>query len=287
MKFIDLDDCVLDALGLFAGRGVPELILKRYKRPLVVGSGNAAATGRILFEDTDAVFADESTFVRELETIDVDGCVLISASGGKHAPLIVKELRKRGKEVILLTCNPNPLAKPDQTFVFPKQTEPYTYNTSTYMGMILAKTREDPQAIANHLKSIKIPDLSGYGAFFFIVPDEFDTVRELFMTKFDELFGPMINGRAFTPDQTEHAKTVTESDKELFISLGYDNRIWGTKRLNVPLPGWGRHATVMATGYYIIGKIQKANEPFFKRNIVSYAKKVSKIFGQEIKPIVE
>ena len=50
----DLDEVVLAALELFMRQGVPRLDLGRCKKPLVVGSGNAAATGRILLEKADA-----------------------------------------------------------------------------------------------------------------------------------------------------------------------------------------------------------------------------------------
>ena len=52
----DLDGVVLAALELFMRQGVPRLDLGRCKKPLVVGSGNAAATGRILPEKASAVF---------------------------------------------------------------------------------------------------------------------------------------------------------------------------------------------------------------------------------------
>ena len=48
----------------------------------LVGSVNAAATGRILLEKADAVFANESTYEAKLASIrGIDGATLISASG--------------------------------------------------------------------------------------------------------------------------------------------------------------------------------------------------------------
>jgi hypothetical protein len=159
------------------------------------------------------------------------------------------------------------------------------------MGGILSKTREDPKIILNYIKKNikpKIPkNLKQYDSYYFIIPNKFDSTRELFMTKFDELFCSKISGRVFTPDQTKHAKTITPSNKELFISIGYDNKMWGTKRLNLQLPKNAGPATVMAITYYIIGNIQKQNTPYFKKNIKSYTKEASKIFGNKIKPIVE
>ena len=243
--------------------------------------------------DKDAVFCDESNYQEKLKhNLAIDGATLISASGGKHAPIIAQELHKKKIETRLLTNNHNAPARihAAKTYVFPKLPEPYTYNTSTYMGMILAKTKEDPQEIINYLKEIKemVPNnLSQYDAFVIVVPEEFDLVREMFLTKFHELFGPMISARICTPEQMKHAKTVIPSDTELFISLGYRNDSFGKNRLNIPLQSNANFGMIMALGYFVIGHIQKQHPPYFKENIESYTKEISKIFGQEIKPIVE
>ncbi len=291
-KLPDLDKVVIDALNLFKKSKLPKLNLK-YKRPLILGSGNAAVTGKIIFADKDAVFADEGNYKQKLKAIkNIDGAILISASGEKHAPIIAKDLKRRKIETILVTNNPNAEANKfvKKSFFYPKNTEPYTYNTSTYMGMILGKTKESPQKIINNIKKIKVPkNLKKFNAFYIIMPIEFDNVRELFQTKFDELFGPKINGRVFTIEQTKHAKTVIPSDKEFFIGLGYNNKQFGNKknRLNVSLPKNAGPATVMALGYYIIGQIQKQHPDYFKKNIENYTKQTSKMFKSTIKPIVD
>ena len=291
-KLPDLDKVVIDALNLFKKSKLPKLNLK-YKRPLILGSGNAAVTGKIIFADKDAVFADEGNYKQKLKAIkNIDGAILISASGEKHAPIIAKDLKRRKIETILVTNNPNAEANKfvKKSFFYPKNTEPYTYNTSTYMGMILGKTKESPQKIINNIKKIKVPkNLKKFNAFYIIMPIEFDNVRELFQTKFDELFGPKINGRVFTIEQTKHAKTVIPSDKEFFIGLGYNNKLFGKKqnRLNVTIPKNAGPATVMALGYYIIGQIQKQHPDYFKKNIENYTKQTSKMFKSTIKPIVD
>src|SRR3989338_919806 len=184
IKLINLDQGVLNALQLFQEQKLPSLKFPTFKRPLVVGSGNAAAAGKILFQDIDAVFADESNYVQKLKAIkSIDGAILISASGGKHAPIIAKELQRRKKKIILLTTNVNAPTREyvDEMNVFPKLPEPYTYNTSTYLGMILSKTKENPQYILKNLQKIKIPlTLKHYDSFFIIVPPEFDLIREMF-----------------------------------------------------------------------------------------------------------
>lgn len=286
---IALDECVLNALQLFLDQEPSALQLPLFKRPLVVGSGNAAITGKILFEDTDAVFTDESNYLQKLKIVkNIDGCVLISASGGKHAPLIAKELQKRKKQVILLTTNVNAPAREyvDEMVVFPKNAEPYTYNTSTYLGMIFAKTRENPQKILKGLQKIKIPEhLEKYDAFFLIVPPEFDLIREMFLTKFDELFGSKVSGRVFTVEQAKHAKTVVPSDKELFVGFGWKNTLFGKHRWDIALPKDVGYGALMAIGYYVIGQIQKQHPPYFKQNIEKYCRETSKVFGEGIEVV--
>jgi hypothetical protein len=279
-RLINLDKCAINALELFSKTKIPKVKVN-FKNPLVVGSGNAAAIGKILFH---GVYANESTYLGKLKTEKIDGCILISASGGKHSHVIAKEMKKRKIKTILLTNNPKGKATKfaNKTYIFPKNIEPYTYNTSTYLGMILAKTGENPKKILDFLKKIKVPELGKYNSYYFIVPEKFDLIREFFETKFDELFGPMIQGEAFTFEQTKHAKTVVKSDKELFISLGVDNEIFGGNRLNYELPKWVDFGLIFCLGYYLIGKIQETNEPWFKENIERYVKEASEIFGEKI-----
>ncbi len=291
-KIINLDECVINALNLFIADKVPILNLNEFKRPLVVGSGNAAVTGKIIMEDRDAIFADESTFIKKLRSShDIDGAVLISSSGKKHAPIIARELKRRGIKVVLLTNNKNSSASTfsKKVYLFPKKPEPYTYNTSTYLGMILAKTKEKPYLILDFLNKLdkKIPkNLDKFDSFFIIIPQEFESIREMFMNKFDELFGAKISVRVFTPEQAKHAKTIVQSDKELFVGLGYKNNLFGRERLNLPLPKKAGYAALMAVGYYFIGNIQKQNKPYFKKSIKGYLHEYSKIFGEKTDLIV-
>jgi hypothetical protein len=285
-----LDEIVISALSLFSSQMPPKLEPLDFKRPLVVGSVNAAATGRIIFSDTDAVFADVSSYKQMLDSVKgIDGAILVSASAAKSAPGIAKELRKRNLRIVLITNNPEAPAKKfvEKTYLLPKQPEPYSYNTSTYLGMMLSKTGEDPRKILEHIRKLKIPqDLGEYDSFFLIVPEEFTLMREMFVTKFDELFGPRVSGRAFTLEQAKHAKTIIESEKELFISFGEKNKLFGSKRLDVPLPKNAGYAAMMAVGYYVIGKIQSQHPPYFKESIEAYCKRASKIFGEKIEPII-
>ncbi|MBI4159984.1 hypothetical protein HY504_02360 [Candidatus Wolfebacteria bacterium] len=293
----DLDVAVLGALELFQKEKLPAIDLSMYKRPLVVGSGNAEATGRIIFEDTDAIFASESNFRNKLEYIpDIDGVVLISASGGKHAPIIAEYAGKAGKDVVLITNNSAAPAKEfvagDKVFLFPRNREPYTYNTSTYMGMILGATREDPgeiqKFIENRIAALPFPDFGEFDKYFLIVPPRFSGIIRMLEVKFIELFGRKIARDVETSEYMKHAVTVVPSD-ELFISFGEENEMWGEpdRRLNIPLPENADYAAMMAIGYYLIAQIQKRHQPYFKENIVVYAGKTSKVFGSKIDPIVE
>ncbi len=302
-SLIDLDQCVLNALNLFLDPGTkfPKPNLRQFQRPLVVGSGNAIATGRIIFDSYDAVFADEGGYRGKLEAIkSIDGVVLLSASGGKHAPVIAKDVKATGRKIILFTCNPAPLAKNDvsELHVFPSQPEPYTYNTSTYMGMLMACMIDDPRAeaqkILDHIRNVVDPTLKKWGkrlgdfdTFYLLVPEEFDLIRIMFATKFVELFARRIARDVFTWEQSKHATTVVETPKELFLAFGRENTTFGKDRLNILLPQNATYPAIMATGYYVIGKLQAQKPDWFKQSIASFAQRASKAFGQKIEPIVK
>lgn len=296
----DLDIAVLGALELFSQQSIPELQTLAFTRPLVVGSGNAEATGKIIFQNSDALFASESDFEAKLQSVSaIDGVVLISASGGKHAPGIVQVAQKYHKKVLLLTNTPNCPASTflnhssgDSVCVFPKNREPYTYNTSTYMAMILGHTKENPAEIMafiqNNIDQLNLPDLSTFSEFYFIIPPQFTGIIRMLHVKCMELFGRKIARDIETAEYVRHATTVVPGD-ELFISFGAHNTQWGklSNRVTIPLPENAGYAAMMAIGYYTVAQIQKAHQPYFKENIVEYCKYVSSVFGSEITPIVE
>ncbi|MCP3686397.1 MAG: hypothetical protein GY861_27470 [bacterium] len=307
----DLDVAVIAALELFVKKGVPKLDLNHIQRPLVIGSGNAETTGKMLFKeqvyvdngktafkDFDAVFSNESSYKEKLDSIpSIGGVVIVSASGSKHAVIIAEKLRKEDIEVWLLTCNPDAPAKEfidsEKVLVFPKNREPYTYNVSTYLGMLLAVTKEDAGEILSFIKNDVDPiipkNFADYDSFCLIVPPKFDSVKAMFNIKFEELLQPYVSGRVKTVEQMKHAADINESPKEMFIGFGYKNEHFGNKkaRLEIPLPKNANNAAMMAIGYYVVGKIQSQHEPYFKKNIANHCKKVSELFGQEIKPIVD
>jgi hypothetical protein len=294
----DLDECVFGALELFTTVRLPTFNPGPYTRLLVVGSMNAEVTSRIIFKGADVIFANESTYQDTFHNArNIDAVVIVSASGGKHAVSIAQYFGQQRIATWLLTNNSDAPAKQhiqgQNILVFPKNREPYTYNTSTYLGMILSKTREDPRAISDFIQqevAPRIPDnLADFNAFFLLVPPELDIIRGMLLTKFDELFGPKVVGRVFTDEQAKHAKTVIPSEKELFISFGEASELFGTPetRLHIPLPSQCGFGAMMAIGYYVIGNIQKQHPPYFKEHIIDYTTRASEIFKQNIIPIVE
>lgn len=296
----NLDVAVLGALELFQQKPLPKIDTGAYKHPLVVGSGNAEATGKIIFEQQDAIFASESNFEEKLKSIKaIDGVILISASGAKHAPIIAKAAKQLGKSVTLLTNTAGSPASHeldrtsgDQEHVFPKNREPYTYNTSTYMSMILGATGEDPAAIHSYITNttakLNFPDFAGYDKYYLIVPPQFSGLVRMLQVKFIELFGRNIARDVETSEYVRHATTIAPSN-ELFISFGAENDKWGQpeNRLFVPLPEGADYGAMMAVGYFTVSQIQAAYPHFFKDNVASWSAQVSKLYNQTVTPIVE
>lgn len=297
----NLDVVVMGALELLSQQHLTKIDTSCFLRPLVVGSGNGEQTGRIMFEKSDAVFASESNFEEKLASIPaIDGVVLISASGEKHAPIIVRAAHESGKKVMLITNTPNSSAsrelkkdEGDSEFVFPKNREPYTYNTSTYMGMILGATGENPTEIKrfidDYTSKLEYPDFLNYDKYYLMLPARFSGSIGMLQNKFVELFGRRIARDIETIEFARlHATTVVPSN-ELFISFGEKNETWGDpeNRFFVPLPENCDYAAMMAIGYFVVGQIQKAYPHYFKDNIQAYCDKVSQLSGNNIRPIVE
>ncbi len=292
-----LSEVTLAALELFIKDGLPKVKFENFKKPIVVGSGNAKVTSQILFSGTNAVFADENNFEETLKMDGIDGVLVFSASGSKHAPILVKKAQDKGFKVQLISCNENSpaseLLTENQIIVTPKNLEPYTYNTSTYMGWILAKTSENPKEIYDFIiNSIlnKIPtNLNKYNGFLLVTENRFERVNNLFDTKFVELFGRRIARDVKTFEELKHAITVVPYEKELCIEFGVgDEIIYQGDKLIIPIPKNCSIATMMAIGYFVIGKIQEQNIQYFKENIKSYVKiaKSKGSFGKGIEVIV-
>jgi hypothetical protein len=293
----NLDQVVLQALDFFVENPPPAFDVNSYELPFVVGSGNAYNTGLILFSERAAVFADESNFRRTvdaykkaIESKMITKAVIISASGGKDSVWEIELAKQNGLEATLLTTKGESDAAKiaDNLFVFQSITEPYTYNTSTYMGMIIGATHENPKEIKDSVLSLKIPEnFGGYNAYSFVLPDKYMSICPMLEIKKSELFGPKVSLRAFSQGHARHAKFVIRAQEELVISIGQKNEFFGDpgSRWDIfPQQNIG-FAGIMALIYFIVGKIQESKPPYFKENIDNYVSDYGpKAYGPDTKP---
>jgi len=282
MTLPTLDQIVLDTLDFFTQNPPPRLDLSEFKLPLVVGSGNAYNAGRIMFSNRAAIFADESDFKSTIESfkpvIDqklITQAIIISASGEKDSVWELELAKQYGLHTTLLTCKPNSSAAKlaDRVVAFRSIAEPYTYNTSTYLGMILATTNEDPATIKAMLASLEWPKgFENYESYAFVVPDQFINITPMITIKGEELFGPKLGIRAYSQGHARHAKFVHPWEKELVISLGEPNQFFGhpDHRWDIPLAPTASFATAVALSYFICGKAQTTHPPYFMEDIEAY-----------------
>ncbi len=299
-KLPNLDESVLEGLNFFIKNKPKKLNLKNYNFPIVVGSGNAYNTGKIIFSGQAAVFANESTFKNTLKAYaplikskTIKQAIIISASGGKDAAWEIKLAKKNKLKTTLFTCNAESEGAKlaDEVILFRKNAEPQTYNISTYLGIILAVSGESILNIQMFIKNLKLPkNFKKYKAYAFILPDEFTEITGMLDIKKHELFGPYVSIRSFSYGEARHAKFVNPTKEELVISLG-ENKYFGEAkhRLEIKLPKNAGAALIMALTYYIIGKVQAAKKPYFKNNIAKYCLEGPKTYGKKepFKIIVE
>ncbi len=286
----NLDETVIASLDFFSENKVPQLNLKSYSLPIVVGSGNAYNTGQIIFSKIPAIICSESNFKNILSSYKklinnktITQAVIISASGEKDSVWEIKLAKKFKLKTILLTCSKNSSAAKlaDQVISYKKLPEPYTYNVSTYLGMILSAGQEEAKGIKEYIAKIKLPkNLKNYTAFSFILPDEFAAISPMLEIKRNELFGPYVSLRAFSFGEARHAKFVNNSDKELVISFG-ENKYFGypNNRIEIKIPRNAGNSFIMALSYYLIGKIQAVKTPYFKKNIANFCETGPKAYG--------
>lgn len=281
-QIVTLDENVLRTLDFFIENPPPSIDIKQFKSPFVVGSGNAFNTGAILFSGKDAVLTDESNFKSILKSSNIHtsnrelrDVVIISASGEKDSVWEVELAKKYGLFTTLLTTRAESEAAKiaDKTIVFKSIDEPYTYNTSTYMGMILAVTHEEVIKIKEFILGLKFPDnFAKYVGYSFVVPDKFMQICPMLEIKRDELFGSYLSLRAFSQGHARHAKYVNRNPQELVITLGEKNQFFGDPkhRWDISFSDDFNFAAIMAITYYIVGKIQTAKPPYYMENIKRY-----------------
>ena len=280
-KIKSLDDIVLAALDFFSKNEPVKLGAKEFKFPLVVGSGNAYNTGKIIFGNNSAIFATESDFksvIKQYEPLikskTISEVVVISASGEKDSVWELELAKKSGLKTVLITCSGDSSAAKiaDQVFTYRKLPEPYTYNTSTYLGMILSATSEKAETIKKTIKKIKVPrKFKQYQSYSFILPDKFGSLAPMLDIKRHELFGPKVSLRAFSFGEARHAKFVVRDKKELVISFG-KNLYFGEpeSRWEINLPDGSDYGTMMAVTYHLVGLIQKSKPDYYKKNIIRF-----------------
>lgn len=290
-KLKTLDEIVNAALDFFS-KNQPAIINSNdFKFPLVVGSGNAFNTGKIIFKK--AVYATESDFKDLISNYKpliknktISEVVIISASGEKDAVWEVELAKKAGLKTVLITCSADSRAAKiaEQVFTYTKLPEPYTYNTSTYLGMILGASGEKADNIKKIIKKIKIPrKFKQYQSYSFILPDKFGSLAPMLDIKRHELFGPKVSLRAFSFGEARHAKFVIRDKKELVISFG-KNLYFGEKdsRWEINLPDNSSYGTYMAVCYFLVGLIQKSKPDYFKKNIERFCLNDGpKAYGQD------
>jgi len=284
MQLMSLSENVIKALEFFIANSPPKLDLSKYNLPFVVGSGNAYNTGTILFSGKAAVFADESNFERLLVSYKdvikkgmIREAVVISASGEKDSVWEIEHARKAGLHTVLLTTKENSGAAKiaDEKFIYQSIAEPYTYNVSTYLGMILSATHENPKDVLDFIKNIKLPEnFDGYQAYAFVLPDKFLPICPMLDIKRHELFGPHLSLRAFSFGHARHAKFVNRTHDELVITIGGENEVFGypENRWTFSVPENFSFGSIMALTYYLTGKIQEGKPKYYAENIGEYCK---------------
>jgi len=290
----NLDQIVLQALDFFQQNQPWNINLDSYSFPFVVGSGNAYNTGTILFSGRAGIFADESNFREMITAYDeaikqklATQAIIISASGEKDSVWEIELAKQSGLSTTLLTCDANSSATKiaDQVFTYRKIAEPYTYNTSTYLGMILSATGENVNAIQKYIQTLKLPEnFDTYDAYSFVLPDRYANICPMLDIKKNELFGPFTSLRAFPEGHARHAKFIIPTEKELVIGINANIDHFGhpDHRFTLDLPKEADFGFVLALTYFITGKIQASKPSYFKDSIENYCLDYGpKAYGKE------
>lgn len=289
MKYKDLDETVLDGLRFLRRQKLPKVKVGKKDKILVIGSGNAHVAGKLIFKKHNAIFASESDYLDLLRRDKkINLVVIVSASGSKHAPIIINQVVKFKKRIYLLTSNSQSPAtevlkkvKNSKIFVYPKLPEVYTYNYSTYLSMILPHTKDDPDKILHFLKNLNV-DFSAFknqSKFLMVLPNRFAEISRMLNVKFMELFGRTVSRDVETLEYVKlHAATVVPSS-ELALCFGFKEEFNFKKRIYFPFPGDADVAFFISLAYFVIGKIQKHRKPVFRKNISRYIKELNKEHG--------
>ena len=191
-KIEKLDHYVIKTLEGLPEWKYPDLKITKSERNIFMGSGDAANTARIFAQilGGHALNVCNYQIFFENEPGRDSDVYILNASGGKDGLKMAQWLTERNWHPKLLTNNPEPPAgkflRPEDIFVFPANTEPPTYNISTYASMIYWLLKEDLEAIREKIKNLEIPDLRKYKFIFFMVQDKYETIGRMATRKVAE-----------------------------------------------------------------------------------------------------
>jgi fructoselysine-6-P-deglycase FrlB-like protein len=280
-KINNLNQTVIETLNFFLKNPAKKISFHKSKLSLAVGSVNAKNTAKMLLANQATIYADESNLKSILKTHQplikqkiIDQAVIISASGEKDAVWEIKALKKLGLKTTLLTCNPeaSTIKLADNFHIFPKISEPYSYNFSTYLSMLLSFYQENPSQIKKFLENLKIPkNFKSFKYFSFILDDKYRAIAEMIKVKDDEMFAAKSSLRAFSFGQARHAKFIYQNKNEMVISFG-KNQYFGhpKNRWEIDLSKNHNYAFTLSLAYYLVGLIQEQKPDYFKRSLKDY-----------------
>lgn len=277
----NLHSTVIEALNFFIKNPVKKFKFDKSQLTLAIGSVNAKNTAKMLLANQASIFADESNLKNILKVyrplIDkkiIDQAIIISASGEKDAIWEAKAVKKLKMKTTLLTCNPkaSTIKLVDNYHVFPKISEPYSYNFSTYLAMLLAYYREDPAKIKKFLEKLTIPkNFKNFKYFSFILDDKYREIADMIKVKDDEMFAAKSSLRAFSFGQARHAKFIYQDKNEMLISFGKNPYFGHPKnRWQISLAKNHNYGLVLSLAYYLVGLIQEQKPDYFKKSLKDY-----------------
>jgi hypothetical protein len=278
----------LDFIG--ENRGF-KLNLPESRRTLVVGSGNAYWTGRLIYRLSDRKFshAEEVQAIHHIDSEheDLGDVTIVSATGSRQVVDVAKYAMDKGLKVNSITCNPNSelkaaLGERINEILIPSISEPPTINTASYGMMLYGITGEGPKPITDFLQEINAPSqgYATYDSFSTILPDSMLELGRMASWKMHEIFGRSRGTLGTNATQLIHGGAVRDSDRELFIGIGVGGKVFDRIR-RVPPPEEKRHIVSLPAGfgplgyfmttYHIIGMIQEQlNDRGFGRGLETY-----------------
>lgn len=279
-----LKEVVIWALELFREKKPEKIEFKNFKKRAIIWSWNAILAWKILFQNPENIFATENDYEKILEINWIDWITILSASWWKHSSIMAKFFKDKWYEIELITCTENSktawIIWDENCIVTPKNPEPYTYNTSTYLWWILWVTWENPDEILEFLQDFEEWiwdfDFTKFNWFLFILPSAFWLASWMIDTKFLELFWRKISRDVKTFEESKHACTVVNSETELLVKFWTEEILdnseiyfkWEELEIQIPEKFW--YAWILFLWYFLVWIIQEKNPDYFWENIWNY-----------------